>query len=221
VPATAHSVVTIVWCQAVLVRMPAGLQCRAKRGLGTSENGRASRFQRCQSPQQAFQERSSSVPGKLKMPWKASQSDAVQRKTITVGAFERTFWLGVPPRLPAPLLVVLHGMGIDGARTATWTRLAEQGPAAGFATVFADRWPEVWDDQGFGRSAGADDVAFREGPSQPPDRRRRRAGGRVFGVSLSGGRLLRRTCGPGHGAAAGVEPSHQRLAPASDRLPGE
>jgi len=84
----------------------------------------------------------------------------VQRRTIALGAFDRTYWLAVPPELPAPLLVVLHGMGLDGCQMARWTGLADRGPAAGFATVFADACQEVWDDQGFGRFDGADDAAF-------------------------------------------------------------
>jgi poly(3-hydroxybutyrate) depolymerase len=84
----------------------------------------------------------------------------VQRKTITVGTFERTYRVAVPPQLPALLLLVLHGMRIDGRRMASWTGLAERGPAAGFSTVFADAWREVWDDQGLGRFDGVDDAAF-------------------------------------------------------------
>jgi poly(3-hydroxybutyrate) depolymerase len=83
------------------------------------------------------------------------------RRTISVGGVERTFQMAAPPsRQPAPLLVVLHGLGMTGSHMAVWTGLASRGPEAGFATVFPDGWKEMWDGHGRGRSDGIDDAAF-------------------------------------------------------------
>ena len=61
----------------------------------------------------------------------------------------RTYWVARAPRVPgqpagAPLLIVLHGSGMDGRAIARWTGLAERGPAAGVTTVFPDGWEGVW-----------------------------------------------------------------------------
>jgi polyhydroxybutyrate depolymerase len=77
-----------------------------------------------------------------------------------VDGVERTYWLAPPAAPAAPLLVVLHGSGIDGRVMATWTGLATRGPEAGFTTVFPDAVSEVWDDAGHGRKDGVDDAAF-------------------------------------------------------------
>ena len=50
----------------------------------------------------------------------------------------RTYWLARSSPEAAPLLVVLHGLGMDGHDMAAFTGLAERGPRAGFATVFPD-----------------------------------------------------------------------------------
>jgi hypothetical protein len=42
------------------------------------------------------------------------------------------------PERPASLLLVVHGLGLDGPRMAVWTGLAERRTAAGFATICAD-----------------------------------------------------------------------------------
>jgi len=77
-----------------------------------------------------------------------------------VDGVERTYWLAAPAPPGAPLLVVLHGMGIDGRLMATWTGLAARGPEAGFTTVFPDAVSEMWDDVGHGRRDGVDDAGF-------------------------------------------------------------
>jgi polyhydroxybutyrate depolymerase len=64
------------------------------------------------------------------------------------------------PAPGAPLLVVLHGMGLNGPRMAAWTGLAVRGPAAGFVTVLPDAVGETWDDTGRGRLDGIDDGGF-------------------------------------------------------------
>lgn len=88
------------------------------------------------------------------------QPSVLERRSIRVQGIERTFAVarGAPPS--APLLLVFHGMGINGAVTAEWTGLARRGPAAGFATVFPEGLHEMWDDTGFGRSDGIDDAGF-------------------------------------------------------------
>jgi polyhydroxybutyrate depolymerase len=47
-------------------------------------------------------------------------------------------------RAAAPLLIVLHGSGMDGRSIARFTGLATRGPAAGLTTVFPDGWKGVW-----------------------------------------------------------------------------
>lgn len=84
----------------------------------------------------------------------------LERRTITVAGRERTYWLAPGPAGPAPLLVVLHGLGLPVATMAKWTGLATRGPAAGFATVFPEGVEEMWDDTGRGRRDGFDDDAF-------------------------------------------------------------
>ncbi len=97
------------------------------------------------------------VTGSTKLP---KQRSALEWRSIQVKGIERTFAVarGAPPS--APLLLVFHGMGINGAVMAEWTGLARRGPAAGFATVFPEALHELWDDTGFGRTDGADDAGF-------------------------------------------------------------
>ena len=61
----------------------------------------------------------------------------------------RTYWLARAVQRPgqraaAPLLIVLHGSGMDGRSMARFTGLATRGPAAGITTVFPDGWKGVW-----------------------------------------------------------------------------
>lgn len=86
---------------------------------------------------------------------------SLERRTIEVGGADRAYWIAPrPPGRTSPLLVALHGLGMNGPRMASWTGLAVRGPQAGFATVFPDARAEVWDDHGNGRSDGLDDAAF-------------------------------------------------------------
>jgi polyhydroxybutyrate depolymerase len=64
--------------------------------------------------------------------------------------------LAKPSEPGAPLLVVFHGLGMNGKNMAAFTGLAQRGPALGFAVVFPDGWDEVWD--GGGRLPGRDGV---------------------------------------------------------------
>lgn len=73
----------------------------------------------------------------------------LEHGAIEVAGMRRTYWLARAPRHPgqraaAPLLIVLHGSGMDGRGIAKFTRLAGRGPAAGVTTVFPDGWQELW-----------------------------------------------------------------------------
>ena len=82
-------------------------------------------------------------------------------RSIKVGGLDRGYWVaGLPADHRRPMLVVLHGLGINGQVMARWTGLAARGPAAGFVTVFPEGLGEAWDDAGRGRVDGADDGAF-------------------------------------------------------------
>lgn len=60
----------------------------------------------------------------------------------------RSYWLAPAPRVPGqtppPLLIALHGAGMDGHGMASFTGLAWRGPAAGITTVFPDGWRGAW-----------------------------------------------------------------------------
>ena len=61
----------------------------------------------------------------------------------------------------APLLIVLHGSGMDGRSMARFTGLATRGPAAGVTTVFPDGWNGVWHtDRVPDRAPDLDDALF-------------------------------------------------------------
>ena len=60
----------------------------------------------------------------------------------------RSYWLARAPRRPGqappPLLIALHGSGMDGRGMAWFTGLATRGPDAGITTVFPDGWKGGW-----------------------------------------------------------------------------
>jgi len=73
----------------------------------------------------------------------------LEHGAIEVAGIRRTYWLARAPRragqrAAAPLLLVLHGSGMDGQSMARFTGLARRGPAAGITTVFPDGWKGVW-----------------------------------------------------------------------------
>jgi len=90
-----------------------------------------------------------------------ASTPAFQQGGLDVGGLWRTYSLAPAAQPEAPLLVVLHGLGMKGADMNRFTGLAERGPAAGFATVFPDGWGQVWNaDHRLSRRQGIDDVGF-------------------------------------------------------------
>ena len=72
----------------------------------------------------------------------------LDRGEIEVAGVRRSYWLARAPRYGGqeapPLLMALHGSGMDGRGMAWFTGLAKRGPAAGVTTVFPDGWQEAW-----------------------------------------------------------------------------
>jgi polyhydroxybutyrate depolymerase len=70
------------------------------------------------------------------------------REEIQVAGIRRSYWVARAPRRPGqaapPLLIALHGSGMDGRAMAWLTGLAGRGPAAGITTVFPDGWKGAW-----------------------------------------------------------------------------
>jgi polyhydroxybutyrate depolymerase len=90
---------------------------------------------------------------------------SLRAATIEVAGRSRTFHVApAPDRIPAPLIVALHGAGGDGRGMAALTGLATRGPAAGFTAVFPDGVMRVWNDgrtsRRVARRADVDDTAF-------------------------------------------------------------
>jgi polyhydroxybutyrate depolymerase len=70
------------------------------------------------------------------------------RGEMQVAGVQRSYWLARAPRrhgqpLP-PLLIALHGPGMDGRAMAWFTGLAWRAPAAGLTAVFPDGWKGAW-----------------------------------------------------------------------------
>lgn len=65
-----------------------------------------------------------------------------------VAGVRRSYWLARSTRRGGqsapPLLIALHGPGMDGRAMASFTGLARRGPAAGITTVFPDGWKGAW-----------------------------------------------------------------------------
>ena len=84
----------------------------------------------------------------------------LERGAISVAGVRRTYWLA-RGRPRGPLMIVLHGSGMDGETMARFTGLAARGPAAGITTVFPDGWKGTWHAAGVpDRVADVDDTLF-------------------------------------------------------------
>jgi polyhydroxybutyrate depolymerase len=72
----------------------------------------------------------------------------LERGHIEVAGVVRSYWLARAPRRAGqaapPLLVALHGSGMDGRAMDWFTGLARRGPAAGITVVFPDGWKGAW-----------------------------------------------------------------------------
>src|SRR3984957_3516780 len=89
----------------------------------------------------------------------------LDRGEIEVAGVRRSYWLArSPPRggQPAPpLLIALHGSGMDGRAMAWFTGLARRAPAAGITAVFPDGWKGAWHPaRAPGRRPDLDDARF-------------------------------------------------------------
>jgi polyhydroxybutyrate depolymerase len=110
---------------------------------------------------------------------------------LDVGGARRTFLLAPAPQPEAPLLIVLHGLGISGKDMDTFTGLARRGPAAEFATVFPDACDQMWDDgRQRGRHRDTDDFGFMEALVDRLVSDRVADPGALFLVGLSNGALF-------------------------------
>jgi polyhydroxybutyrate depolymerase len=79
----------------------------------------------------------------------AARGGELEPGEIEVAGIRRSFWLARAPRQSAgqaapPLLIALHGSGMDGRAMAWFTGLAKRGPAAGITVVFPDGWKGAW-----------------------------------------------------------------------------
>jgi polyhydroxybutyrate depolymerase len=73
----------------------------------------------------------------------------LERGEIEVAGVRRSYWLARAPHLGGyraapPLLIALHGSGMDGRAMAWFTGLAKRGPAAGITVAFPDGWKGGW-----------------------------------------------------------------------------
>lgn len=89
----------------------------------------------------------------------------LERGEIEVAGVRRSYWLARSPRRDGqptpPLLIALHGSGMDGRAMARFTGLARRGPAAGITTVFPDGWKRTWHPaRPPARQPGLDDARF-------------------------------------------------------------
>jgi polyhydroxybutyrate depolymerase len=79
---------------------------------------------------------------------RARGGSELEQGEIEIAGVRRSYWLARAPRrsgqAAAPLLLALHGSGMDGRDMAWCTGLARRGPAAGITTVFPDGWKGTW-----------------------------------------------------------------------------
>ncbi|PSL25389.1 alpha/beta hydrolase family esterase [Chitinophaga ginsengisoli] len=75
----------------------------------------------------------------------------ISKEEILIGTEKRTYWKYVPTRLSkrkVPLVIVLHGSGIDGARIRAWTgyEFDLMADEYGFAVAYPDGYKHNWND---------------------------------------------------------------------------
>lgn len=79
---------------------------------------------------------------------RARSGSELEQGEIEVAGVRRSYWLARAPRrggeAAPPLLIALHGSGMDGRDMASFTGLAERAPTAGITTVFPDGWKGGW-----------------------------------------------------------------------------
>ncbi|HTV11331.1 MAG TPA: hypothetical protein VME20_05650 [Acidimicrobiales bacterium] len=118
-------------------------------------------------------------------------AEGLVRAELDVSGLTRSYWLAAAPEQEAPLVVAVHGLGTSGKDMASFTGLAQRGPAAGFAVVFPDAIGEIWDgERGLPGREGVDDAGFINAllDKLVDDRTARR--GALFLVGLSNGALF-------------------------------
>jgi polyhydroxybutyrate depolymerase len=78
----------------------------------------------------------------------ARRGSELVREEIEIAGVRRSYWVARASRrlgqAAPPLLIALHGSGMDGRAMAWLTGLAGRGPAAGITTVFPDGWKGGW-----------------------------------------------------------------------------
>jgi len=77
-------------------------------------------------------------------PYRQGWQAPLEQGSLDVAGVRRTYWLARGPARGSPLLIVLHGFGMDGRAMAELTALGARGPAAGFTVAFPDGWKGDW-----------------------------------------------------------------------------
>lgn len=85
-------------------------------------------------------------------PVQPKLSAAIKKEEITIGDYKRTYLSYIPTSVTGkskvPLLIVLHGSGIDGAKIRAWTgyEFDEMADKNGFIVVYPDGYKHNWND---------------------------------------------------------------------------
>lgn len=122
---------------------------------------------------------------------------AVQHRQLTVGGLSRTYRLDTPPTLdlsrPAPLVIVLGGVGNSGDSMVEATMFDHAASDAGFLVAYADGINNTWN-AGFccllGATSGPDDVAFLSRVIDDVEAHNKVDPARVYGVGVSAGAMM-------------------------------
>jgi polyhydroxybutyrate depolymerase len=77
-------------------------------------------------------------------PYRQGWQAPLEQGSLDVAGVRRTYWLARASARGSPLLIVLHGYGMDGRAMAELTGLGARGPAAGFTVAFPDGWKGDW-----------------------------------------------------------------------------